>query len=168
MKLLLVVILAKVTASSAGGFVSEHALELPGVTPHEAYLALTRDVALWWDASHSHSGNARNFSLDARAGGCFCEQLPGGGSVQHMQVVFADPGKRLRMLGGLGPLQALAVQGSMDFNLHAYEGGTRLEYRYAVGGYLPEGLDSWAGAVDQVQLGQLQRLQAFLLPSADD
>ncbi len=162
MDLFSLLLFAKITAASAHGFISEHQIDLPEITPHEAYQALTRDVSLWWDASHSYSGEARNFSIDARAGGCFCEQMPAGGSVEHMRVVYAEPGKLLRMSGGLGPLQAEAVRGSMSFAFEAWEGGTRLNYRYAVSGYLPGGVNTWAEAVDQVQLGQLERLRTFL------
>jgi hypothetical protein len=35
------------------------------------------------------------------------------GGVRHMQVVYVDPGKTLRMIGGLGPLQSMAATGSM-------------------------------------------------------
>jgi hypothetical protein len=57
----------------------------------------------------------------------------------------------------------MAVAGSMDFALDdAGEGSTRLSYRYAVGGYYPEGLDTLSAAVDLVQLGQLQRLKRYL------
>jgi len=78
--------------------------------------------------------------------------------------VFANPGKSLRLQGGLGPLQEMAVNGTMTFNMSAAENGTtRLTYRYIVGGYVPGGLEFIAGPVDQVQLRQLQRLQAFLV-----
>ncbi len=153
---------ADVTAVSDVGFVSEHVIEL-AADPVVAYEGLTSRVHEWWDAIHSYSGNAENFTLDARAGGCFCEALDNGGSVQHMQVVFASPGERLRMSGGLGPLQSMGIAGSMSFDLEPNEsGGTTLRYRYAVGGFTTGGLAGLAGAVDQVQLGQLQRLQQFL------
>ena len=153
---------AEILHADKSGFVSAHTLTL-AAPPERAYEALTDEVAQWWDATHSYGGTASGFSLDATALGCFCESLPDGGSVAHMQVVFAQPGVRLRMLGGLGPLQSLGVSGSMDFSFTpTEEGGSVLEYRYQVGGYLPEGLDQWANAVDQVQLGQLKRLQAYL------
>jgi hypothetical protein len=67
------------------------------------------------------------------------------------------------MIGGLGPLQSMAVNGSMTFTLsQADNGGTKLEYEYAVGGYSPDGLEGIAGPVDRVQLEQLQRLQHFI------
>lgn len=153
---------AEVLQSDRAGFISSHTLTL-AAPPARAYEALTADVAKWWDASHSYSGKASGFSLDARALGCFCEALDDGGSVAHMQVVFAQPGVRLRMIGGLGPLQAVGASGSMDFSFTPTDdGGSVLEYRYQVGGFLPEGLDQWAKAVDQVQLGQLMRLQKYL------
>jgi len=152
---------AELVAVEAGGFVSAHELVL-NASPAEAYRALTDDVSAWWDADHSYSGDAANFSIDARAGGCFCEKLPNGGSVMHMQVVFASPGTLLRMVGGLGPLQGMGVNGAMDFAFEPAGDGTRLKYRYSVHGFVPGGLDAIAPAVDRVQLGQLERLQAYL------
>ena len=162
MSILPLTLLAKVTLVSASGFVSEHKLDLPGVTPDVAYQALTTDIHRWWDAEHSYSGKAENFSLDARAGGCFCERLDDGGSVMHMQVVFARPGAHLRLVGGLGPLQQQAVSGSMEFVLTEGAQGTTLSYRYAVSGMVPGGIEGWAAPVDAVQLGQLKRLQSYL------
>jgi hypothetical protein len=154
---------AEITHSTAEGFVSEHTLLLEG-TPTQVYQALTVNIDRWWDAEHSYSGKPENFSLDAEAGGCFCEKLDNGGSVEHMRVGFANPGRQLRLLGGLGPLQAMAVNGSMDFILKdAGNSQTELAYRYGVGGYVPGGLTGIAATVDQVQLGQLRRLQHYLM-----
>ncbi len=152
---------AEVTAVSEQGFVSEHQIDIKA-DPERIYRALTAEVHLWWDATHSFSGKAENFYMEARAQGCFCEKLPNGGSVRHMQVVFADPGKRLRLSGGLGPLQSMGVAGSMSFTLVAQAAGTMLEYRYEVGGYTTGGLAELAIPVDRVQLGQLNRLKAFV------
>ena len=151
---------ADVVAQSANGFVSVHRLEL-SVSPERAYDALTSEVAQWWDAEHSYSGEATNFSLDAHPGGCFCEALPGGG-VEHMRVTHAAPGERLYLTGGLGPLQELGASGTMSFVLKPREGGSTLEYRYAVSGFTESGLQRLAGPVDQVQLAQLRRLQRYL------
>lgn len=152
----------EVTSRSAAGFVVVHLLELP-VSPQRAYRALTSEISDWWDAEHSYSGEANGFSLDARAGGCFCEALPDGGSVEHMRVVFAAPGRLLRLSGGLGPLQGLGAGGVMDFALEAdAEAGTLLRFRYTVGGYVPGGLEGMADAVDAVLAGQLARFAAHL------
>jgi hypothetical protein len=42
------------------------------------------------------------------------------------------------------------------------DGRTRLDYRYVVSGFAPGGLVGLAEPVDQVQLGQLERLAAYL------
>ncbi len=149
---------SEVATVSTTGFVSEHEIQLNG-SPYDAFKALTAQIHRWWNPAHTYSGNAANLSLDATAGGCFCESLDGGGSVMHMQVVYADPGRMLRLHGGLGPLQGLGVSGSMDFALEPVADGTLLKYRYTVSGDTPDGL---AAAVDGVQLGQLLRLQAYL------
>ena len=151
---------AEVSHVSDAGFVSEHALILT-VPPARAYEALTDEVAEWWDAQHSYSLDARSFSLDARAGGCFCEEGDSV-SVEHMRVVFAQTGKTLVMHGGLGPLQSMSVDGVMTFAFTPHDSGTQLKYRYVVHGFVPGGLAAMAEPVDQVQLGQLKRLQAYL------
>jgi len=152
---------AEVVARDPGGFVVVHELSLKA-TPESAFEALTEGVSAWWDANHSYSGDAGNFTLPARAGGCFCEQLPNGGSVEHMRVVFASPGKRLRLAGGLGPLQGMGVSGVMSFDLSAEGEGARLEFRYTVSGFTPDGLGALAEPVDQTLGGQLARLAAYL------
>jgi hypothetical protein len=152
---------AEVLDSTAHGFTSQHELVL-AATPAAAYTALTEGLHLWWDAEHSYAGQARGFSVDASAGGCFCESLGDAGSVEHMRVVNVQVGKSLTMQGGLGPLQGMGVAGSMSFVFQPHESGSLLTYRYVVGGYHAGGLDSLAIPVDQVQLGQLQRLQKYL------
>src|SRR5438105_14129671 len=59
-------------------------------SPRDAYARLV-DVAAWWNKAHTFSGDAANLSLEARAGGCFCERLKEGGSVQHLVVVYVAP-----------------------------------------------------------------------------
>jgi len=60
------------------------------------------------------------------AGGCFCERLKDGGSVQHLQVVYAAPGQGLRLRGALGPLQTEGVEGTLGWTLKPGEGGTNV------------------------------------------
>lgn len=152
---------AEVMAAEAGGFIVAHEMLLQA-TPARAYQALTEEVAAWWDADHSYSGRAASFTLDARPGGCFCERLDDGGGVEHMRVAFAAPGQRLRMIGGLGPLQGMGASGPMDFDFSAEAGGTRLQFRYTVSGFAPDGLKAMAEPVDRVMGGQLARLAAYL------
>ena len=153
-------VFAQITSSSPGGFISEHIMAI-AAPRSRVYQALTAEVGRWWNPIHSYSGKATNFSIDPRAGGCFCEQLEDG-AVAHMTVVYVARNAMLRMVGGLGPLQSMVVSGSMTFTLTDTDAGTRLQYTYAVGGYAPDGLESLAGPVDQVQLDQLQRLKRYI------
>jgi len=151
----------EVVAAGNGGFVSELELLL-AASPERVYQALTDEVREWWDPAHSYSGDAGNLYLEPRAQGCFCEKLPNGGSVMHMQVVLANPGAALRLVGGLGPLQSMGATGTMEFLLQPIENGTLLNYRYTVVGYKPTGMREIAAAVDRVQSDQLQRLKNYL------
>ncbi|MBB6187748.1 ATPase [Rhodanobacter sp. MP7CTX1] len=129
------------------------------VTPTKAYAALS-EVAHWWDSEHTWSGNAANLSLKAEAGGCFCERW-NDNSVQHMQVLGAIKDHQLRLQGGLGPLQGMAVQGVMTFTLKSAGDGSTLSFEYRVNGASASGLDKLAAGVDSVLMQQLDRLQRY-------
>ena len=152
---------SEVVNATEAGFTSRN-FSVIAASPMDVYRALVRDVARWWDPAHTYSKDAANLSIDGRAGGLFLERLPGGGSVAHMTVVYAEPGKALRLLGGLGPLQASAVNGSMTWMLTTEEKGTKVELTYVVGGYRDGGLKDIALLVDRVVGEQLQRLKAFV------
>ena len=72
-------------------------------TPEAAWEHLLK-IGTWWSSDHAWSGDAKNLKLNAVPGGGFDESLPGNGFVRHMQVIYSDPGKKLRMTGLLGPL----------------------------------------------------------------
>jgi uncharacterized protein YndB with AHSA1/START domain len=129
--------------------------------PDRVYTALT-GPARWWDSSHTYSGNASNLSLDPRAGGCWCEQLADGGSVQHMTVLTAMPGRMLRLSGGLGPLQAGAVNAVMTWTIKHDGSGSEVDMSYLVDGYFPGGLDAAHDDVDAVLSQQVERLRAYV------
>ena len=152
---------AEVIDSSASGFTVKHSVRI-AAPPAEVYRRMTEDVAHWWNSSHTFSGKAQNMSLDPRAGGCFCEKLGNGGSVQHMVVVYADPGKVIRLQGGIGPMQALAVAGSMTWTFTPDGPGTKLEVTYGVGGYSPHGLQGMSIAADRVLGEQVSRLKNLI------
>lgn len=139
---------AEVVDSAAGGFTVKQTVTVAAPAA-KAWAALV-DVRSWWDRSHTWSGDAANLSIEPVPGGCFCEKLPGGGGVRHMTVVYADPNKTLRMTGGLGPLQDMAVTGVMTFKLTEAQGKTTLEVTYRIGGYAPTGLAALAKPVDGV------------------
>ncbi len=128
--------------------------------PGSTYRDLTR-VGLWWDPAHTWSGTSKNLKLEAKAGGCFCETLSDGGSVQHGQVIFAQPGKLLRLQALLGPLQNMAVTGILSFALAPDGAGTRVTMTYRVSGALTMDSAKLAPLVDQVLGVQLNRLREF-------
>src|ERR1700730_14495977 len=104
--------LADVVDSSGAGFTVKPTLNIQA-NPDAVYRSLIHNIGDWWSSEHSFSGNSHNLSIEEKAGGCFCEKLPNGGGVRHLQVLFVAPGKTLRMGGGLGPLQGIAANGSM-------------------------------------------------------
>jgi uncharacterized protein YndB with AHSA1/START domain len=146
---------ADVVDSAAGGFTIKQTLNVAAPAA-KAWSALL-EVRSWWDKSHTWSGDAANLSIEPAPGGCFCEKLPGGGGVRHMTVVYVDPNKLLRLTGGLGPLQDMAVVGVLTFKLTEAQGKTTLETTYKIGGYAPTGLAGLARPVDGVLGEQLAR-----------
>ena len=118
--------------------------------------------AHWWNAEHTFSGNAANLTLDAKAGGCWCERLPDGGSVMHLTVVYVAPGKMLRLRGALGPLQAYPVEGAMTWTLKTAGDGTDLSLTYALGGRYKGASKQWSKGVDGVLTEQVTRLQRLV------
>jgi len=151
----------EVIESTAAGFAVRNTAVI-NAPPAKVWAALTASVGGWWDPVHTFSHDARNLSLDARPGGCFCERLPDGGGVQHMSVVYASPGTLLRLTGAIGPLQEAALVGTMSWNLMQAGTGTTVELAYTVGGFRAGGLRDLATVVDGVLRGQLTRLKAFV------
>jgi hypothetical protein len=146
--------------------VSQNGLELRetvhvAATADKAFAALLLP-ARWWDSEHTFSGSAANLTLDARAGGCWCEKLQGGGSVEHMHVVYVAPGKVLRLRGALGPLQGLGVDGALTWSVKGGTNGTDISVSYAVGGYVKDGFEGLSTGVDHVLGEQLERLRKLI------
>jgi uncharacterized protein YndB with AHSA1/START domain len=151
---------AEVLGVAANGFEVRESIHL-AVSADKAYTALMQP-AKWWGSGHTFSGNAANLSLDGRAGGCWCEALPGGGSVEHMRVVYIEPGKILRLRGALGPFQGLGVDGAMTWSIKSVADGTEVSVSYAVGGYAKDGFDALSIGADKVLAEQVQRLKKFI------
>lgn len=151
---------AEVVDSSAGGFTVKETLTIQAA-PQEVYRRILR-VGDWWNSQHTFSGEAHNLSIEEKAGGCFCEKLPNGGGVKHMEVVNLTPGKTIVMHGALGPLQTLAATGSMAIQVSAAEGGAKLEVTYAVAGYMAGGMNALAAPVDGVLKEQVTRLKSYV------
>lgn len=151
---------AEVRDQSPSGFTIENSQLVP-VDAMTAWAALVDDVGRWWPQDHTWWGDASKLSIQARAGGCFCE-IDGDRQAAHMTVSFVDPGKTLRMTGGLGPLQGMGFSGALEWRLVAAEGGTRITLYYRAGGYSPEDISAFVPVIDRVQGAQLGGLADYL------
>jgi uncharacterized protein YndB with AHSA1/START domain len=152
---------AAVADSAANGFTVKLEFNVQA-SPQDVYRRLVFNVGDWWNSMHTFSGDAHNLSIDDKAMGCFCEKLPSGGSVRHMEVVYADPNKKLVFSGALGPLQAMAATGSLTIQLVTAGEGTKVAVVYAVTGYLPGGMNTLAAPVDSVLSEQFTRLKSLI------
>jgi hypothetical protein len=152
---------AKVMDAAAGGFTIKHSFEV-NKGAAEAYTLFASKIAAWWDSDHTYSGKSENLSLELRPNGCFCESLENQGSIVHMTVIYAQPGKILRMSGGLGPLQQFGAAGAMTIEFAGEANRTTVTLTYSVGGYAPGGFEKLAPLVDQVMVGQMGRYERFV------
>lgn len=150
---------AEVTSAGRTGF-SLRIETLNQASPELSYEAFT-NIARWWDVAHSYGGKSENLSLSLTPGGAFLEKLDNGGFVKHLEVVYANPGKEIRFLGGLGPLQPMGLHGAMTIQFEPYGKGSKTIMTYTVTGYSSQGLQELAGVVDKVQAGQMQRHAAY-------
>ena len=150
---------AEVKAASDTGFNSVH-IATVNASPEDIWQRLLTPKD-YWNRAHSWSGSSAGFYIDAQANGCFCElfqeadangKLKTVGSVEHMRVIFAQPGKVLRMQGALGPLQSEAVIGTLTVAMEPAKDsvGTRVSFSYVVGGYMRYKVSEIAPAVDKV------------------
>ena len=149
--------LAELSNSSEHGFTVSHSVETAAES-FFAYRTMTAHIDQWWSEAHTWSGNSANLYTKIERNGCFCERLPRGGHVEHLRLIFADPGSELRFDGALGPLQAMPVNGRMIWKVEETEKGSRITFTYHVNGRPGTGLNEIAPAVDAVigeQLGNL-------------
>jgi hypothetical protein len=75
---------AEVKDASPEGFTLENTVRVP-VDAETAWQALVEDVDTWWPPDHTWWGAESALSIEARAGGCFCERK-GDAEAQHMLV----------------------------------------------------------------------------------
>jgi uncharacterized protein YndB with AHSA1/START domain len=150
---------AEVVESTPNGFALQRIVHI-AATPERVYAALIQP-ARWWNSAHTFSGSAANLSLDARAGGCFCE-IWNGGSVQHEVVVDAVPGKTLRMRGALGPFQGQGVDGALTFSIRPSGDGADLTMENVVGGFMKGGIAKWPPLADSMLAEQMIRLKRYV------
>jgi len=153
--------MAAIADSSTSGFTVKTTLTIQAA-PADVYRRLVHNIGDWWNPDHTFSHDSHNLSIEERSMGCFCEKLANGGGVRHMEVVYFDPGKLLRLSGVFGPLQGLAAAGTLTIQLSPTEGGTKFDATYSVTGYLPAGMNTWAAPVDSVLAEQFTRLKNYV------
>ena len=153
--------LSEVADSSTNGFTVKTSFVIQA-SPEQVYRKLVRNVVDWWNPEHTFSGDAHNLTIEEKPMGCFCEKLPNQGTVRHMELIYFAPGKALVFSGSLGPLHSLAATGSMAIQFSPAEGGTKLGVAYAVAGYVPGGMNTWAAPVDSVITEQFTRLKNYI------
>jgi len=152
---------AEVKAVAPQGFALASTVTI-AAGPTAVYAALTQP-GRWWNAAHTYSGDAANMSLELVPGGCFCEKIPkSGGQIEHMRLVYVQPGQLLRLRGALGPLQGEGADGALTWALTPAGTGTEISQTYVVGGYIRSGTEKMAPLVDQVMSEQLARLKAYV------
>ena len=146
---------AEVVAKAPDGMTIRIIAEAP-LDRDDAWARLV-DLPRWWSGSHTYSGDASSLSLDAQAGGCWCE-IWSGGEVEHGRVVMVTPKQQIRLDAALGPLQELGVSGALTLTLSdgATSGATKLTLDYRVTGGTLSGLDKLAAVVDQVLAEQVK------------
>lgn len=152
---------AEVTDAAAGGFTSVNEVTVDA-SRDVTWKAAIGEIGVWWSSDHTISGDASRLSITPVAQGCFCENFGAGAGVVHLTVTMVNPGVVIRLTGGLGPLGLMGVNGNMTWEFEDVEGGTKVKFTYAVGGYRPEGLDTIAGPVDDVIGEALARLKAHI------
>lgn len=151
---------AEVISAGPGGFEVQHEVVV-NVERSLAWKVAIDGIGQWWHDDHTIAGDSSRMSIDARPQGCFCETLLGDDGVVHLVVTTVSSNVMLRMTGGLGPLGLMGVNGNMTWEFFDDEGGTRVRFSYAVGGYRSGGLDAVAAPVDYVIGDALQRLKSF-------
>jgi hypothetical protein len=151
---------AAVVDSTKIGFTVKHEKNVL-LDPVSLFNVFCKDIGQWWDPSHTWSGKSENLYIQAYTGGGFGEQMESGRSVRHMDVIFIDPGKLLRMSGALGPLQQFAVTGVLSLEFKKAGDSTHVSLTYAVGGYIPGGVSKFAVIVDKVLGIQFERFIAY-------
>lgn len=151
---------AEVVETNAQGFRLKSVLQIKA-PPARVYQAIG-ELGRWWDDAHTYSGKAENITLPLQANGCWCETIPGGGSVRHGVVVLAWPQQgMIRADAALGPLQDEGVNGALFFHMKPKDGGTELTITYNVGGVRDATLKA-APLVDGVMNGAWARLKRYV------
>jgi pimeloyl-ACP methyl ester carboxylesterase len=150
---------AAVSSVSPTGFLVTHRAEVQAA-PAIVFEAIGQP-ARWWSPEHTYSRRAENLKMRLVAGGCFCEAWERN-AIEHARVIAVMPPKWIRLEGGLGPLQEMAVNAVLDFRIEAHGGGSTVSVTYRVRGSADAALDKLAAPVDNVLGEQVDRLARLL------
>lgn len=137
------------------------------VLHHEASSLLEPDAlwdrliepSSWWHPDHTYSGDARNLSLDATAGGLWLETWDGG-SVAHGEVLLVQKGEMLRMNAPFGPLQGIGAYTIWTVTITATDDGSLVTFDEVASAPPGNDMEQLAGAVDYVKTEAIGRLVA--------
>lgn len=152
--------LAQAISSDNHGFQikMESQVNVDKKTAYQQFLKVNQ----WWHPDHTWFGESGNLSINANVGGCFCE-INGDKQAMHMSISFVDPFNEIKMIGGLGPLQMMGINGGMSWKFETVAANkTKIIFHYQVVGYVDGGLTKLAPIVDKVQRIQLTRLTNLL------
>lgn len=150
---------ADVVAAEAGGFQVKGQVTI--AAPRETVWPALLDPNGWWSPSHRWFEGS-TMTLDPRPGGCWCETGPDGAGAKHLEIGLITPPETVQMLGGLGPLQGMGLDGVLTIKLASVEGGTTVEWTYTVTGWAPNSIASMAAPVDSVLTEQMGHLKASI------
>lgn len=151
---------AKVDNQSEQHFVIKHefTVDIPVTKVFQKF----KQVELWWEGSHSFTGDASNLYFDFDKQRCYCEQIPTGGFVEHLSVIHVTDNQKVVFSGGLGPLQDHPVSGKLIWQFEQQDNKTKVSLEYRVFGFIVGGMDKWPSAVDYVLGVQVKRLEQLL------
>jgi hypothetical protein len=152
---------AEVSSSSDAGFTVTQAVTTKA-SVKRSWQGMMGHIDQWWHPDHTWSGDAGNLYIKPRIGGCFCERLEPRGEVEHLRIIYINPGKEVRFDGALGPLQSMAAQGRMIWKVDPAPDGSTITFTYMVSGSLEGGFAPIAPAVDGVLQQQIGRLVEML------
>lgn len=156
---------AEVVDAGPNGFKVVHEVEI--AAERAAVWQAALKIGNWWSDDHTISGDASRMTIDPRPQGCFCEMLSPTDGVVHLTVTTVSANSMLRLTGGLGPLGVMGASGNFIWEFADAEGGTRVTFTYAVGGYYEGGIETMAEPVDFVIGEALNGLKQHVESSGD-
>ena len=152
---------AELVRADPGGITVVHTVRLQA-DKDKAYAAFGQ-IGRFWSEEHTWGGKASAMTLALKAGGCFCEALPGGG-VEHGRVIIAMKGQQITMQSLLGPASQIATSGILNIAFApAPEGetGSDVTLTYRLSGISVDEVVPMGRAIDQVLGEQMANYAAF-------